>query len=262
MTKILKVDEFIAESAGARIKDRTPQRFNSDPLANKKPNNVLGMSNSTSEMVAMSEYINSELMKYIDSKIDYGDFFMTNVNEKFRIGLYEADNKTCDHLVLFIPLLYDKTVFAFLPSDSADMNDSQINALKRDKFYVYNDSIRVKVHSLCKRFCELENEFDLTTKGYDFAKSDRFKDFMRDVLPSGIKLYSSVDANDNVNGVVSIGNVVYGEFRETNDGCCLVDFVMKPSLTKDDADNRVALSKTIIDGLYQSVYNYLSRIFL
>ncbi len=41
MTKILKINEFINESAGAPMRMRTPDRFNSDKLKNKQPNSVL-----------------------------------------------------------------------------------------------------------------------------------------------------------------------------------------------------------------------------
>ena len=41
MTHILKLDDFINESRGAALWDRTPERFTSDKLANKKPGSVL-----------------------------------------------------------------------------------------------------------------------------------------------------------------------------------------------------------------------------
>ncbi len=41
MTHIKRINEFVNESRGARLINRTPDRFNSYPLANKKPNNVL-----------------------------------------------------------------------------------------------------------------------------------------------------------------------------------------------------------------------------
>lgn len=41
MTKILKAEEFIKESLGAKIKDRNLNRFNSDKLANKEEGEIM-----------------------------------------------------------------------------------------------------------------------------------------------------------------------------------------------------------------------------
>lgn len=41
MTRILKAEEFINESSGAALKDRTPDRFNSDKLAIKREGLIL-----------------------------------------------------------------------------------------------------------------------------------------------------------------------------------------------------------------------------
>ncbi len=41
MKKILSIDEFLNESRGARLINRNPDRFNSDPLANKDENSIL-----------------------------------------------------------------------------------------------------------------------------------------------------------------------------------------------------------------------------
>ena len=61
MTHILKAEEFLMESRGAKLIDRTPDRFNSDPLANKEG----GMLKKQMEK-------NKEVIK---KYIEYGDIY-------------------------------------------------------------------------------------------------------------------------------------------------------------------------------------------
>ena len=268
----MKIDEFVNESIGARLVDRTPERFNSDPLANKKPNNVLDMKdNPTRKMVEMAAYINSELIKYIESNNNYADFFMLDNNSKLGIGVYEADSKMCSRLILFVPRIYDSSVFGFIPSDIRGINKSQINALEHDDAYIekshrFSDlKIYVSDIKIAKEFLKLDNGFERYRDKYsnNFGiKSNKLKCLNR----LGISVVTPFVMEDSVNGVSSMGGSVFGKFKEfetvDNVDCCLVDVAMNPSLTKEDADNRIALSKTIIDGVYDSMYKYFSKFFM
>lgn len=66
MTKILSIEDFINESRGARLIDRNPDRFNSDPLANKKPNTILDK-----QMQKQFDYTEKELKRFCDLALDY-----------------------------------------------------------------------------------------------------------------------------------------------------------------------------------------------
>lgn len=271
MKHILKFDDFITESVGARLADRNKDRFNSDPLANKKPNSVLGMKdNPTREMVDMAAYINSELIKYIKSNDNYADFFMLYTNSKLGIGVYEADSKMCGRLILFVPRIYDSSVFEFIPSDIRRMNNSQIHALEHDDVFVekcrrFSDlKIYVRDDKIAKEFLKLDNGFE-RFRG-DSMKLDINLNKLKCLNTYGMSFVTPFVMEDDVNGVSSIGGSVFGKFKEfvtdDNEECCLVNVAMNPSLTKEDADNRITLSKTIIDGLYDSMYNYFSNVFM
>lgn len=66
MTKILSIEDFINESRGARLIDRNPDRFNSDPLANKKPNTILDK-----QMQKRFDYTENELKRFCNLALDY-----------------------------------------------------------------------------------------------------------------------------------------------------------------------------------------------
>lgn len=273
MAHIMGIDEFVNESAGARLVDRTPERFNSDPLVNKKPNNVLDMKdNPTRKMVEMSAYINSELLKYIKSNDNYADFFMLYDNSKLGIGVYEADSKMCSRLILFVPGIYDSSVFGFIPSDIRRMNKSQINALEHDDVFIEksrrsNDfGLYVKDSIIAREFLKLNNGFERYRGDYHSKNLDINLNKLKCLNTFGVSVVTPFVMEDTVNGVSSIGGSVFGKFKQffadDDEVCCLVNVAMNPSLTKEDAGNRIALSKTIIDGLYDSVYNYFSNVFM
>lgn len=101
MTKILGINDFINESQGARLMDRTPDRFNSDTLANKKPNNILDI-----RLKKQLDYTEKELKKFCS--IAYDD--ATRVFDEYITKRY-ADNTLmvfpdgCGDYFRFIPNL-------------------------------------------------------------------------------------------------------------------------------------------------------------
>lgn len=111
--KIFNLNDFVKESAGAPLSMRTPDRFNSDPLAQKRPNNILdyqydkemiALENEISEITADNDSIDCIIgtneTEYFEIEINGGIIFAVfgsgNLNSaqekalKYRLGIHEV----------------------------------------------------------------------------------------------------------------------------------------------------------------------------
>lgn len=119
MAHILKTEEFLMESSGAKLIDRTPDRFNSDPLADKEGSMLEKQMEKNKKVI--EDYIDSEL--FMDSK--YTNIFGNELDDGNRFVEIEAvDYYDTPTVKLNIDINWMLDLFC------NNLNDSQKNALK------------------------------------------------------------------------------------------------------------------------------------
>lgn len=121
MTHILKAEEFLIESRGSKLIDRTPDRFNSDPLANKEGGMLKKQMEKNKEVI--KKYIEYGDI-YRDSK--YTNIFCDELNNGNCFVTIDATNGFYGTSSAKLNIDIDRMLELFCNN----LNDSQKNALK------------------------------------------------------------------------------------------------------------------------------------
>lgn len=161
MTHILKAEEFLMESRGAKLIDRTPDRFNSDPLANKEENSLL-MKQINIDKQSIRRYINDEI--YND--INYTDVFDLADTDDSKGFIEIRSGNFDDTLNMYIYLDDFKHIYC------ENINESQFNALDMTGLYSSDYSTRNSLFTKFNKFLishlnnfSLEEQRENTRKG-------------------------------------------------------------------------------------------------